>query len=72
MKREYLIQLRNDRGMSQQEVAEGLDISRQYYSLVEAGKRKIRMDIKMIKELARCFDVQDEVILEGEQQYENL
>lgn len=43
--RQYLVSLRNEHGYSQQDVADKLNISRQYYQMIETGERQKKMDI---------------------------
>lgn len=57
MVRQYLIELREKTKESQQEVADAVGISRQYYSFIEAGLRQKRMDITLVMKLARHFAV---------------
>lgn len=57
MQRDYLIQLRGQRNESQQDVANALGITRQYYSLIENGDRQKRMDVMLIASLANHFGV---------------
>ena len=52
--------------MSQQNVAEQLGISQNYYSMIEAGERQSKMTIEMAQKLANIFDVSIEVILNNE------
>lgn len=43
--REYLIEAREKAGLTQQDVANRIGISRQYYQMVETGERQKRMDL---------------------------
>ena len=45
--REYLIEARKKAGLTQQDVANRIGISRQYYQMVETGERQKRMDLSM-------------------------
>lgn len=65
--REYLKKLREQHCLSQQDVAEKLGISRQYYSLIEDGERQKKMDVTLITALARVFGTTAEDILKNEQ-----
>lgn len=58
MTRAYLVELRQQKNASQQEVADAIGISRQYYSFIEAGTRQQKMDITLIVRLARFFGVE--------------
>ncbi|KXY48874.1 helix-turn-helix transcriptional regulator [Bacillus sp. FSL M7-1020] len=55
MKREWLIKLREDKGLKQLEVAKILDISSNYYCEIEKGKKNPRWNIAM--RIAEFFDV---------------
>ena len=45
--REYLIEAREKAGLTQQDVANRIGISRQYYQMVETGERQKRMDLSL-------------------------
>lgn len=47
--RSYLKALREKKGISMQEMADKLDISRQYYQMIESGERQKKMDITLAK-----------------------
>lgn len=66
MERQYLIDLRARANESQQDVADAIGISRQYYSFIESGERQKRMDITLATRLARHFSVDISVIVEHE------
>ena len=66
MERQYLIDLRARANESQQDVADAVGISRQYYSFIESGERQKRMDITLATRLARHFSVDISVIVEHE------
>ncbi|MCQ6303504.1 helix-turn-helix transcriptional regulator [Bacillus cereus] len=55
MKREWLIKLREDKGLKQFEVAKTLDISSNYYCEIENGKKNPRWNIAM--RIAEFFGV---------------
>lgn len=57
MLREYLVDLRERRNESQQDVADALGISRQYYCMIENGDRQKRMDVTLIAGLANHFGI---------------
>lgn len=66
--REYLKSLRKERGLSMQDVANKIGISRQYYHLIELGERQKKMDITLVKRIANVFGVPLETIIA----YENI
>lgn len=55
--RDYLIKLRNEKRLSQQDVARKLGISRQYYQMIETGERQKHLDLSLAGGLAALFDV---------------
>jgi putative transcriptional regulator len=64
--RDYLKAMREDRGLSLQDMADKIGISRQYYQLIENGKRQKKMDITLVKSIATIFGVSLETIIENE------
>lgn len=66
--REYLIKLRKDKSLTQQEVADKIGITKQYYSAIERGKRQKKMDIVLVSAIASVFDMPIEQIVEYEKE----
>jgi DNA-binding XRE family transcriptional regulator len=64
--REYLKKLREEHDMSQHDVAKAIGITRQYYEMIENGKRQKQMDITLVTSLARVFSVSAEEIINNE------
>lgn len=64
--REYLKRLREEKGLSMQEIADMLDISRQYYQMIESGERQKKMDITLVKGISTVLNVSLESIIEEE------
>lgn len=64
--RQYLKDLREKKNLSQQEVANLLKITRQYYTQIENGERQKKMDIDIIQKLAAVFGVSVDYIIEQE------
>lgn len=62
----YLKALRESSGMSQQEVADKIGISKQYYQMIESGERQKKMDITLVKSLASVFGLSIEEICNHE------
>ena len=54
--RDYLKQLRTEAGMSMQDMGNALGISKQYYSLIEAGSSQKNMDLTLVRKIAALFD----------------
>lgn len=64
--RKWIKELRKEKGMSQQNVADGIGVSQQYYNLIENGERKKELDISLVLKLASVFNVTVEFIIEQE------
>ena len=64
--RTWLKELRRTSKMSQQNVADLLGITQQYYNLIESGERQSKMSIETAQKLAAVFDVPIEYVLENE------
>lgn len=54
---QYLVSLRNEHGYSQQDVADKLNISRQYYQMIETGERQKKMDISLASGIATLYGI---------------
>ncbi len=55
--REWLKEARTKAGMSQQETANKLQLTRQYYALIESGQRQKSLDILLAKKLGNLFNM---------------
>ncbi|MFI3254397.1 MAG: helix-turn-helix transcriptional regulator [Eubacteriales bacterium] len=55
--KEWLVQLRRTNGLTQQQVAEKLNISQQYFSSIENGTRKENMDIDLATKIGGIFNL---------------
>ena len=55
--REWLKDARTKAGMSQQEVADKLKITRQYYAMIENGERQKSLDILLANKLGNLFNM---------------
>ena len=64
--RTWLKKLRSTSKMSQQNVADRLGITQQYYNLIESGERQSKMSIETAQKLAAIFNVPIEYVLEQE------
>lgn len=53
--RKYLVDLREKHGMTQQDVANQIGISRQYYQMIENGDRQKKPDVSLLSRLAEVF-----------------
>lgn len=66
--REYLIKLRKGKSLTQQQMADKIGITKQYYSLIEKGKRQKKMDIVLVSAIASVFDMPIEQIAKYEKE----
>lgn len=66
--REYLKQLRAERNMTMQDVADAFGITRQYYEMIESGDRQKKMDFTLVTKISTLFGVSMEKIAEYEQE----
>ena len=55
--RENLIEAREKAGLTQQDVANRIGISRQYYQMVETGERQKRMDLYLAGVLSVVLNI---------------
>lgn len=67
MAREWLRNLRTDKGFSQAEIARKLGISRQYYYYIERGDRMESLDLDIADRLAKIFKISVATISKHEQ-----
>lgn len=68
--REYLVGLREECGLSQQDVSKTLNISSQYYSMIERGERQPKMEITLAVQLSNIFNISVQKFIEMEQEYQ--
>lgn len=55
--RKYLVDLRVKNGLSQQDVANRIGISRQYYQMIENGERQKQLALSLASSFAVLFGV---------------
>lgn len=67
--RDYLIEKREKLGMSQQDVADAVGISRQYYNAIENGTRQKKMDITLVAKLSGALNTTLEEIISSEKEW---
>ncbi len=67
--RQYLIDMREQRNETQQDVANALGISRQYYAMIERGERQKNIDLMVISTLAAHFCIPVATLAEAEKDY---
>ena len=66
--REYLKKLREERQMTQEDVAEALGLSRSYYVRIENKERQKNIDLSLAIKIGKLFCVSVEWIIEQENQ----
>lgn len=64
--RDWLKEKRTERGLTMAQVAERLDLTESYYSLVESGKRQQKMDIVLAAKLSTVLAFPIDQIIELE------
>lgn len=64
--RDWLKKLREKNGLSQQNVADSIDITQQYYHLIENGERQKKISMELAQKFADIFGVTLEFICEQE------
>lgn len=64
----WLKKLRNNKQLSQQELATALDISQNYYSNIENGERQKQLSLPLVVRIAEIFGVSVEWIADQERQ----
>lgn len=56
--RSWLKEAREKNGITMSEMAQKLDISLGYYSLIESGKRQQKMDVTLLTKISSALGVQ--------------
>lgn len=64
--RKWLRELREERGIKQNEISKKLGITQCAYSLFETGKRHSKMTIETARKLAEIFNLPLETVLKNE------
>lgn len=64
--REWLKNLRKEKGLSQQEIAEKMEISQNYYSMIETGERQKDLDLSLAKKLGEILGLSVDFIIAEE------
>ena len=57
MARKWLKELRESKGYTQQRMADMLGMSRQFYYMVENGKRKPKLDIVLAVKIGKALNI---------------
>ena len=64
--RDWLLNARKERGLTQLDVAKKLDISEAYFNYIENGERQKKMDIALASKLSMILDIPLAEIIEFE------
>lgn len=64
--RNYLKKLREEKGLTQQEVAEKMGMRPNYYCMFETGSRQADMNLSIAERLSEVFGVEISWIIEEE------
>ena len=70
LKRNWLVALREEKKLKQNDVAKGIGISQQYYQMIEDDKRKKILDLSLMQKLSDFFGVTLEFIAKEEEKKE--
>lgn len=69
--REYLVELRVKKGLTQKDVSSKLGISESYYNLIEHGTRQKDMSIVLLYELSQIFKISVKSLVDRELEFIN-
>lgn len=69
MIREYLVEMRERRGETQSDAARAIGLSRQYYWMIEQGRKQPKMDIAIASLISLHFDVPLETVVDLEREW---
>ena len=69
--REYLVELRDKKGLTQKDVSSKLGISESYYNLIEHGTRQKDMSIVLLYELSQIFKISVKSLVDRELEFIN-
>lgn len=70
--RTWLKDKREELGFTQQQIAEKLGLSQQYYSLIEAGNRQQEINLPLVLKLSNLLNVSVDFIVQMETQNKSL
>lgn len=68
--RSYLVKLRKSNKLTQQNVADKIRMSAQYYQMIEVGKRQKNIDVSTLTKLSCVFNVELVYLIECETKYQ--
>lgn len=64
--RYWLKELRENKGYTQQNVAESMGVTKQYYQQIEARDRQQKLNIETLQKIASLFNVSMDFIIQSE------
>lgn len=67
-RREWLINLRKSKGISQRQASSALGISQQYLCMIESGQRQETLSLEIAQKISKIFCVSLEEILRKEKE----
>lgn len=67
--REYLIEMRTQKGLTQRDISEQLGISESYYNLIENGIRQRNMNVATLCGLAKALQVSIPMLVDKEMNF---
>lgn len=70
--REYLIEMRTQKGLTQRDISEQLGISESYYNLIENGVRQKNMNVTTLCRLAKALQVSITMLVDKEMNFMDL
>lgn len=68
--REYLRDLRKERGLSQDEISKRMGLTQSFYSMIETGERVERMNLDMAIKLANALGIDSGEFIKHELEWE--
>ena len=70
--REYLIEMRTQKGLTQREISKQLGISESYYNLIENGIRQKNMNVTTLYRLSEVLQVSITMLVDKEINFMNM
>lgn len=67
--REYLIEMRTQKGLTQRDISKQLGISESYYNLIENGIRQKNMNVTTLYRLSKALQVSITVLVDKEMNF---
>lgn len=67
--RNYLVEIRNERKLTQLDMSKKLDISESYYNLIEHGERQRNMSVLFLTKLSKALEVPLDILIQKETEF---